>query len=335
MSEPPSRPTVTLLSSEEVTQHTHGKHTVRLRKEKLRIDGRLAIVRKHRVDGPPGAKVVLVHGFAQNRYSWHGTRRSISAWLAGEGFDVYNLELPGHGESRGGGSPESFGDYVADLRAVAVALGEPAFWVGHSLGGAVVYAAATEVPMRGVVGIGALFRFAQANRALNALCKVSDRLRRGGGVLGALNVRTRLAGKVLAKLYSVSDVAGYAFPVSGWAPGSIEEDVLAERLERGFDWTSANVWFEMAEWGATGRFAYEEAWTRTDVPLLVLAGDLDHLMLPADARVAYDTAGSRDRTWVLLDDWTTGHHWGHLDLITGREAPRHVWSLLRDWLAAR
>lgn len=324
-----------VLSSEEVVQHTHGKHTARLRKEKLRLDDRLAIVRKHRLDGPPGPKVVLVHGFAQNRYSWHGTRRSMSAWLASEGFDVHNLELPGHGESRAGGSPEDFAAYVGDVRAVAEALGEPAFWIGHSLGGAVIYAGATETKMRGVVGLGALFRFAQANAALNALCRISDRMRRGGGVLGALNVRTRLAGKVLAKLYSVSDVAGYAFPISGWAPGSIEEDVLAERLERGFDWTSANVWFEMSRWAAENRFAYEDAWTRTDVPVLVVAGDLDHLMLPADARTAYDASGSKDRTWVLLDDWSTGRHWGHLDLITGKEAPKHVWTLVRDWMAAR
>ena len=44
----------------------------------------------------------------------------------------------------------------------------PAFWIGHSLGGAVSYAAATHAPTRGVVGIGALYSFAQANRALLA-----------------------------------------------------------------------------------------------------------------------------------------------------------------------
>lgn len=327
------RPSVQLLSSEEVVQHTTGAHTVRLRKERLRVDDRVALVRKHRPAGPPGPKVVLVHGFAQNRYTWHGSRRSISAWLADAGFDVYNLDLPGHGDSRGGGSPERFADYVADVARVAGALGEPAFWVGHSLGGAVIYASATTVPMRGVVGIGALFRFAQANAALKALCAVSDRLR--GGPLGALNVRTRLAGKVLSRLYAVSDIAGYAFPMSGWAPGSIEEDVLAERLERGFDWTSANVWFEMSRWSASGRFDYEEAWGRTNVPLLVIAGDLDHCMLPKDARTAFDASGSADRTFVTMDDWTTGHHWGHIDLITGRHAPRHTWPLIRDWLAAR
>lgn len=325
---------IQVLSSEEVDQHTHDGHVVRLRKERLLIDGRLSIVRKHRLEGTPGPRIVLVHGFAQNRYTWHGSRRSLSAWLAEQGFDVHNLELPGHGRSRASGSAEHFADYVADVARIAEAWDEPAFWMGHSLGGAVAYAGATVAPMRGVIGIGALFRFGQANAALGAICRLSNRVR-ARGTLGALNVRTRLAGKLLARLMSVSDIAGYAFPISGWAPGSIEADVLAERLERGFDWTSANVWFEMCRWGESGHFAYEEAWAATDVPLLVLAGDLDHLMLPDDARVAHDLSGSRDRTWTLLDDYTTGHHWGHLDLITGRHAPTFTWPILRDWMAAR
>lgn len=319
-----------VLEQGEVEQERLPGQAVRLRKERLQL-GELVLTRKYVVAGP---KVVLVHGFAQNRYTWHSSRRSFSAWLAGEGFDVYNLELRGHGRSRSGGAPETFHDYVMDVPAVAEALGEPAFWVGHSLGGAVVYAGATLAPMRGVVGIGALFRFAQANKALNLLCRLSQ-VDRGRKLLGAVNVRTRLAGRLLGQLYSISDIAGYAFPISGWAPGSIEPDLLAERLERGFDWTSINVWLDMARWGASGEFEYEAAWGATDVPVLVIAGDLDHLMLPEDARVAYDRSGSHDRTLVVLDDYTTGLHWGHLDLITGKHAPQHVWTLLRDWMSAR
>jgi hypothetical protein len=71
------------------------------------------------------------------------------------------------------------------------------------------------------------------------------------------------------------------------------------------------------------------------VPLLVIAGDPDHLMLPDDARVAYDLSGSTDRTLRIFDDYTTGLHWGHLDLVVGTEAPRHVWPLLRDWMVER
>lgn len=328
---------VRVVSSEEVEQVTHAGAVARVRKERLLLDERLAVVRKHAPAGPTRGSVVLIHGFAQNRYTWHGSRRSMSAWLAQQGMDVWNLELPGHGNSRKDTSPEDFHAYVDDVARVAETVraqtGSAPFVVGHSLGGAVTYAASTKVALRGVVGIGALFRFAQANRALKALCAVSAAL--GRGPLGAVNVRTRLAGRLLGKLYGISDIAGYAFPVSGWAPGSIEEDILAERLEHGFDWTSASVWFEMARWSATGRFAYEEAFARTDVPLLVVSGDLDHLMLPADARTAYDGSGSADRTLLALDDYTTGHHWGHLDLITGRHAPEHVWAPLVDWFEAR
>ncbi|MFN7145469.1 MAG: alpha/beta fold hydrolase, partial [Myxococcota bacterium] len=324
---------LTVLSDEVVEQVTDGDATVRLRKERLLVDGRIALVRK-RLPGSDGPKVVLVHGFAQNRYTWHLSKRSPSAWLAAEGFDVYNLELPGHGNSRSPAGSAAFGAYVDDVRRVAEVLAEPAFWVGHSLGGAAVYAGATVAPMRGVVGIGAMFRFAQANRALRLLCHFSGMVQ-GRDVVGALNVRTQLAGRLLAKLYSISDIAGYAFPVSGWAPGSIEEDLLAERLSKGFDWTSGNVWFDMARWGTSGRFDYEDAWGATDVPVLVVGGDLDHLMLPDDARSAYDLSGSADRTLALLDDYGTGVHWGHLDLVVGRHAPTHVWPMLRDWMRAR
>jgi pimeloyl-ACP methyl ester carboxylesterase len=330
---PPVQPAAPAIESdEEVEQLALPGQTVRLRKQRLRVDGRLAILRKFvRPDGP---KVVLVHGFAQNRYTWHSPGRSLSAWLAARGFDVHVLELRGHGNSRAAGGPERFADYVADARVAARSLREPAFWVGHSLGGAAGYAVATETPVRGVIGLGALYRFGQANLALNVLCRLSN-LVRGREILGGLSVRTRLAGQLLGRLYGISDIAGYAFPISGWAPGSIEPELLAERLERGFDWTSLHVWLDMARWGAEHDFDYAAAWKRTDVPLLVIAGDLDHLMPPDDARAAYDEAGSTDRRWVLMDDWNTGVHWGHLDLILGREAPRVVWPLLADWMHER
>lgn len=154
---PASGPSWEVLAEEEAEQTTHGSATVVLRKQRVRVDGRLGLVRKWT---RPGPKVVLVHGFAQNRYSWHTSMRSPSAWLAERGFDVHLLDLRGHGSSRAAGGG-TFADYVEDAVAVADALGEPAAWVGHSLGGAVSYALATRAPVRGVVGIGAVFQFAR------------------------------------------------------------------------------------------------------------------------------------------------------------------------------
>src|SRR5688572_9129836 len=81
---------------------------VRLHKERYLLPGSppLSLVRKHLPGGPLLPPVLLVHGFAQNRYSWHTSRRSMSAWLAERGFDVWTLELRGHGLSRQASGPE-------------------------------------------------------------------------------------------------------------------------------------------------------------------------------------------------------------------------------------
>src|ERR1700712_2381436 len=42
---------------------------------------------------PCRAAVLLIHGFGQNRYTWHTSRRSFANFLAAEGFDVFNLDL--------------------------------------------------------------------------------------------------------------------------------------------------------------------------------------------------------------------------------------------------
>ncbi len=337
-------PQVERLEAGVVRQRVDGDLEVDLHKEVLRVDAPvpLTVVRKHPVDGPTRPPVMLVHGFAQNRYSWHTSRRSMSAWLASRGWDTWNVELRGHGRSRADGQAgaEAFDDYVLDVRLAAAAMPDRAFWVGHSLGGAALYAAAAEAGARGealprgVVGIGALYSFARANWMLRLLGQVTHGFR-DAPWMSALQVRTRLFGKLLARLYGVSDVAGYGFPISGWWPGSIEPDILSERLHAGMDWTSVKVWQEMARWAATGVFEWDQAWNQTDVPLLVIAGDEDHLMPPADARVAFDRSGSSDKTWLLLDDWHHEVHWGHLDLVLGRLAPRHVWQPIEQWMAAR
>ena len=86
--------------------------------------------------------VLLVHGFGQNRYAWHLPSRSLANHLARAGFDVFNLDLRGHGRSRALGGKRSVGifDYVdEDLPAAVREVqrhvgGRRVFLVGHSLG---------------------------------------------------------------------------------------------------------------------------------------------------------------------------------------------------------
>ena len=103
----------------------------------------------------------------------------------------------------------------------------------------------------------------------------------------------------------------------------------------GFDWTSVKVWQEMSRWSSQGVFDYDERWQRTDVPVLVVLGDRDHLLPIPDGRMAFDRSASTDRQLQIFDDWQHETHWGHLDLILGRRAPDHVWPCIGAWLADR
>src|SRR5688572_30061760 len=111
------------------------------------------MVRKRLADNGGGSRapVLLVHGYGQNRYAWHLPARSLSNYLARAGFDVFNLDLRGHGRSRhlGARRPSNVVEFAredvpAALEEVARHSGNrPIWYVGHSLGGLVGYASAT------------------------------------------------------------------------------------------------------------------------------------------------------------------------------------------------
>lgn len=296
----------------------------------------LAIERTVRRAGASAPPVILIHGFAQNRYTWRLSARSLCGYLAQQGHEVLNVELRGHGLSRtwGAGSANSFHEYVQDAVRVARRCSTPPFVVGHSLGGAVGIGLATEVPLRGLVHLAGVYGFASHNRTLRALAWLTRAweplLRRA-----PLRVRTGLAGRAISRLYQITDIAGYGSPISGWAPDSIERELLDERLRLGFDWTSAEVWVQMSRWARGEPLAYQEAFRSLDVPLLVIAGDQDPLVRPADARRCFDESGSTDKELIVFDPFEHQVHWGHLDLILGRLAPVEVWPRLAEWLRAR
>jgi polyhydroxyalkanoate synthase len=327
-------------------------------KELLRAEttaGRsLALVRKYRDDIPRVGAVLLVHGFAQNRYTWHLSTRSFVNFLADAGLDVYNLELTGHGRSRDyGSSPaSSFDEYVVDTASVAQAVAnwaglEGIFLVGHSLGGAVCYAVAPLIADRlaGLVSIAGIFRFG-ANPATKRIGEFIEGLNRITPVNRALermsaSLRTRFLGRAISERWEAADGLSAVFPLAGWVPGSTEPHVVQERLLRGFDWTGVNIFLTLMRWAAEGGMGdggpddYADRFLELDVPLLVVAGDKDRLLPPADARPAYDLSQSTDKTYKLFSPVREEVHWGHLDIILGQDAPRFVWPYVRGWIVER
>jgi pimeloyl-ACP methyl ester carboxylesterase len=105
-----------------------------------------------------GPQLVLVHGAGGTLMHWPGELRRLP------GPTVYALDLPGHGQS-GGGGRVSIAEYAAAVHSFAEALQLPPFVLaGHSMGGAIALELALRWPghLAGLilVGTGARLRVA-------------------------------------------------------------------------------------------------------------------------------------------------------------------------------
>jgi polyhydroxyalkanoate synthase len=304
----------------------------------------LAMVRKRAAANGGGthAPVLLVHGFGQNRYAWHLPARSLANHLAAAGFDVFNLDLRGHGRSRqlGARRCRSVEEYVQEDLPIAVeevqALSgsREIFLVGHSLGGLVSYGAAPHLAgaIRGIASLGAPYQFTRGSLSLTAVSVLVSALAGAGIPIANAPLSIKHVGVALNVLRHVAESPLYPIPWRGWHRGALEPEVLEQHFALAFDRAGLGELQEMFSWGNAGRFlgdeAYVERFEKMDVPLLVLAGIHDDLASPASVRPAYERSRSRDKTYAALP-------LGHIDLLVGREAPLMTWSALRRWLEVR
>lgn len=97
--------------------------------------------------GGGGQPLVLVHGALEHS----GRYGHVGEFLSGQGYDVWALDLRGHGQS--GGPPmavRTFGDYLTDLEALLQRVSETGprrpVLLGHSMGGLVALRHALDHP---------------------------------------------------------------------------------------------------------------------------------------------------------------------------------------------
>jgi polyhydroxyalkanoate synthase len=332
---------------------------VRVRKEvraaPLPRGGAIGLVRKRPAEGRARAPVLLVHGYAQNRYAWHLSRRSFSAYLVEAGYDVFTADLRGAGRSRALGAPAPrhveelvFEDVPAALDEIARASGErSAFIIGHSLGAAIACAVAGRSPerVRGVVTLAGLYFFAKKSRLLRALGGAATALREALPIhlRDDLPLPTDRVGRFLALSRAAWDSPlSLLAPLSAWAPRSVEPEVLVESIRRSFEPASLGITLCLARMAAGGAFCDTSGrcllapFERRSVPLLAACGACDSLIALEDARGAYDRSAARDKTLLYLDGSAEhGRGFGHIDIVMGREAPALVWPAIRAWLDRR
>lgn len=307
----------------------------------------LAMVRKRPADLPTKGSLLLVHGYGQNRYAWHLPSRSFVNYLASLGYDVFNLDLRGHGRSRhlGAHPPKDLSEYVredipAAIDSVQRLSGhDRVFLVGHSLGGLICYAAAPGLgeAAAGVVTLGSPYHFTRGSRFLSALgtamLTVDRTLKLGNDALPLKD-----AGELMRLFRVFIESPVFPLPIRGYAPKSLEPRVLGEHMSLAMDRGSLavlrNMFLRAAEARASGHrlgvlYGYASAFEKLeDLPLLIVAGSQDGLAPPEAVRPAYERSCSCDKSYRVFPS-------GHIDILVGRDAPLTIWPLVGAWLEAR
>ena len=241
-----------------------------------------------------------------------GVRRlgiGAGAHLARQGFDVWILELRGHGLSPRNRdyTKNRVSQYVRyDLPAVAAFVQEQnglaPHWVGHSLGGIVLAAAL------------------------------------GGGYLDEASAASAaLFGSQISRIYWPLKV-----PPVEWAGRLLLkgfDQVSGSRLKRGPEDEPIGLVKESLRWhGLFGRFGDSERdwWAGladVRVPLLAAAGAGDTQDPAWACRKLFEQFGSAQKEYHCLgkaDGFSQDY--GHVDMLVSKGAQKEVWPLLAAWL---
>jgi polyhydroxyalkanoate synthase subunit PhaC len=307
----------------------------------------LAMIRKrHASIANTLAPVVLIHGYGQNRYAWHLPSRSLFNYLARAGFDVFNLELRGHGRSRhlGAHPPRRVLSFVEEDVPTAIAEvrrlsgGRPVYLIGHSLGGLVAYAAAAKLKneIAGVVSLGSPYQFTEGSWSLTVLGSLMLALdRRVNLGHGALELKPLSETVRLLRGFIQSPI--FPLPIRGFFPRALEPQILSQHMALAMDVGSVAVLRQMFLSAAQQRrgghclgelTGYASEFEALDLPLLILAGKNDDLAPPASVEPAFRRSMSSDKTYRVFPR-------GHIDLIMGSDNPQTIWPLIEGFIAAR
>lgn len=311
---------------------------------------------------PNKLPVILCHGLGLNGTFWTITDNHLAQQLADRGYDVFVPDMRGSGASIRTGrvgrinsvlrqSPfNEIGDgqwtvddqirydVPAILTHVLNTTGKSRVnWVGHSLGGMLMYAYLEVSPnswrVANFVGMGSTITQAEipqtdmlkSSRALRVLLKVAS-----PGRLGRPMMYWRPPGlAMIDRFYYTADCVDkltvdrfYGYTLENPGAGALRQ--LDPYLEFGHFLS------------ADRRYDYARLLPRITTPHLMIAGDGDIMSDVPSSYVTFDALSSTDKTFLRFGR-NEGHvdDYGHCDLVWSRHAADEIFPPLIDWLDAR
>ncbi len=291
----------------------------------------------------PRRPVAIIPGYGMNAFifGYHPRGKSMEAYWADRGFEVWSLNLRAQGTSRRVGGRKPYGFYdaaVTDLNAAfqfilrhtetdATSLDA----VGCSLGGTYLYvhlAFSKETTHLGsLVTIGAPLRWVQ----INAMLKTAFGSPRVAGMLAIRGVRpfARLAMPLLTRVPRLLSVYLH--------PEIVDVSRMDEMIET-VENPDRRLNREIAEWLRRGDLVIRgvnvtEAVATVRNPLLVVLSNADGIVPEATVLTAHSKMGSTTKDILCVG--TKEVPVAHADLFVSNIAQAWVFEPLAQWLIAR
>ena len=326
--------------------------------------------------GTPKGKppLVLCHGMALNNVFWHITNKNnLPQWLADQGYDVWCCDLRGNGDSRyrerynrfqgintgmrkrGRGDYWTVDDYADfDVPAIIDAVrektaSEKVTWIGHSMGGMVLYAYLINHPdddkVANFVTLGSPIMMPQpANDILTKMVTDADVVNAALDakvmkiVLRSFAVFSTLAPTDLDILYYRRDNVTDRSVVALWAYSceNIQRgvsDQLMEMVKTGYFWNEDKIPYNAADPAGDKPVNYTSHLAEIKLPILLLCAKADNMSPEIAVQLAFHSVGSEDKTYrlfALANKYSADY--GHCDLVTGVNARKEVYPAILEWL---
>jgi pimeloyl-ACP methyl ester carboxylesterase len=291
----------------------------------------------HRLGGAASDKrrhpVLCCHGLGANRLAFDvDTDVSLARHLAARGYEVFLLELRGHGASERPPYGWSFDDYLlADLPAAIahvkkVAGADRVHWIGHSMGGVLAFAHLSlggSADFCSAITVGSAADYSQSKSGFHTLMPIVRVLDMLPSVpVGAI---ARLSGHFVQRFTT-------PYETFNVAPGNCDLRLWKRICEDGFHPVSPPV---MKQLGSAmqsgglrsrdGSVSYVDGLASASAPLLALAGTHD-LQCPPDATErTVQHMGNNAEVRVFAG-------YGHFDMLIGSRVHDDVFPLIGAWL---
>ena len=305
---------------------------------------RLHIAKKGRHPMP----VILCHGLFVNSLLFNlGEESGLAAFLAEEGFDVWNLSLRGTGRSLHPlkGTPKNWNlddmiekDVPAVIRYVQKeSRSRKVIWLGYEMGRLLAYGyleKKREPRPAALVTIGAPLTFSHpAQEPMKRLLRLEESptwkklfLYFNGPFLGRLLIP--LTPKIEELFYNRDNIQDEI-------KEKLLEEALAEINPGILDHLLAMI--RRGEFvSAKGDFSYRKNLSDVQIPILLIGGEGDKLAPPEAMRTVYRAVSSTDRTLRIFGPRSKDSlAYGHIDLILGTKAKEEVFPVIGRWIKQR